>query len=147
MANDAVYSAIKAFLQANGAAITDPDTGDVPHIRFENEAYEPADTKPWIAMALSSVTYGQQSIGASRQQDNRWDEEGTLWLSAMVQQGSGAERGRQLAKQLANLFRGLRLLSDALEFLNAYNTQGGPAHEDGNWYEIPVAIEWRWMDA
>jgi hypothetical protein len=147
MAADAVYSAIVAYLAANTASLADPVTGDIPYIRYENDPLAPPDTKPWVAVALTGQLYSQQSIGAATQADNRWDERGHLWLPVFVQTGSGAVRARQLAKQLADLFRGQRLVNDTLEFMDAFIDEGAPAQEDGNWFRIPVAIEWRRFEA
>lgn len=154
MAADAVYDAIKDYLEVAGnvAVLADPTTSVVPSFRFENEDFTtPVDSNsnpiPWIGMALSGVVYGQQSIGASDQADNRWDEAGNVWLSVFVPKGSGGSRARELAKLLADIFRGLTLLSGSLEFLDAFIGRGGPAEEEGNWFELPVIIEWRRMEA
>ncbi|MCB1499713.1 MAG: hypothetical protein KDK07_07960 [Bauldia sp.] len=150
MADDAVYDAIKAFLStpSNVAGLADPDTAEVPPIRFENEAFtKPNPPAPWISVALTGVLYGQQSIGESVQADNRWDERGHLWLPVFVAAGAGASQPRRLAKKLADLFRGLTLLSGDLEFMDAFIGEGGPAEEEGNWYELPLAIEWRRVEA
>lgn len=155
MAADAVYDAIKTYLEtpANVAVLADPTTSVVPTFRFENDDdfQTPTDSAgnpiPWIDMALSGVLYGQQSIGASDQADNRWDETGNLWLSVYVKTGTGGSRARQLAKLLADIFRGLTLLSGSLEFMDAFIGRGGPAEEEGNWFELPVIIEYRRMDA
>ncbi|MBN9022170.1 MAG: hypothetical protein J0H08_08775 [Rhizobiales bacterium] len=145
-----VFDAIKAFLGSADVtdAIEDPSTATVPPIRFENERFEkPNPPAPWIAMALTGVVYGQQSIGAGQQSDNRWDEAGDLWLQVHVPSGSGASRAWELARVLADQFRGLRLMSDDLEFMDAFIGQGGPAEEEGNWFMLPLSIEWRRVDA
>lgn len=151
MAADAVYDAIKSYLQtaANVAVLVDPDTGVVPPFRFENENFEkPNPPSPWIAVAMTGVLYGQQSLGASVQSDNRWDESGHLWLPVFTPSGSGSSRARQIAKMLANIFRGLNtLLNGSLEFRDAFIGEGAPASEDGNWYELPLVIEWRRVEA
>lgn len=150
MAADAVYDAIKSYLEtaANIAVLADPDTDAVPPFRFENENFDKPDPPaPWIAVALTGVLYGQQSLGASLQADNRWDESGHLWLPVFVPTGTGSSRARQVAKLLADIFRGLTLLSNSLEFRDAFIGEGGPAAESGNWYELPLVIEWRRVDA
>lgn len=150
MADDAVYDAIKTFLSTPGnvAVLADPLTSAVPTFRFENERFvKPNPPLPWISVALTGVLYGQESIGASDQADNRWDETGHLWLPVFVPTGTGVSRARQIAKQLANLFRGLTLLSGTLEFMDAFIGEGEPAEEEGNWFKLPVTIEWRRMDA
>lgn len=150
MADDAVYDAIKAHLEvpANVAVLADPATGIVPSFRFENEPFEKPDPPaPWMAVALTGVLYGQQSIGASRQADNRWDETGHLWIPVFAPVNTGSSRARQLAKQIANIFRGLTLVDGTLEFRDAFIGEGSPAPEEGNYYELPVVIEWRRVEA
>lgn len=149
MAADAVYDAIKAYLEtaANVAGLADSVTGTVPPFRFENEAFSKPDGTPWIAVAMTAVLYGQQSIGASLQADNRWDEAGHAWFSIFVAVGTGASRARQLAKMLADIFRGLHLLNGSLEFMDSFIGEGEPAQDEGNWYMLPLAIEWRWVEA
>lgn len=151
MAADAVYDTVKTYLQtaANVAVLADAVTGVVPPFRFENENFDkPNPPAPWVSMAMTGVLYGQESLGASRQSDNRWDESGHLWLPVFVEAGTGSSRARQIAKLLADIFRGLNtLLSGSLEFRDAFIGEGGPAAEEGNWYELPVVIEWRRVDA
>lgn len=150
MSADAVYDAIKTYLQtaANVTVLADPTTGIVPPFRFENERFDKPDPPaPWVAVALTGVLYGQQSIGASRQADNRWDETGHLWMPVFVEVGSGSSRPRQIAKMLADIFRGLTLVNNTLEFMDAFIGEGSPAPEEGNWYELPVVIEWRRVEA
>lgn len=155
MAADAVYDAIKAYLEtpANVASLADPTTLVVPTFRFENVSgfVTPVDAlgnpTPWIGVALSAVVYGQESLGESVLANNRWDERGRLWLPVFVASGTGSSRARQLAKLLADIFRGLLLISGTLEFGDAYIGIGGASEEDGNWFEIPLEIEWQRMSA
>lgn len=155
MAADAVYDAIKTHLStpANVAGLADATTLVVPSFRFENdgEFIPPKDSTgtpiPWISMALARVLYGQTSIGENQQANNNWEETGQLVLSVFVPVGSGGSRARQLAKLLADIFRGLRLLSDKMEFLDAGIGGSGPAPEEGNWYQLDVVIDWRHVEA
>ncbi|HEX4302834.1 MAG TPA: hypothetical protein VHZ78_08570 [Rhizomicrobium sp.] len=151
MADDAVYDAIKAHLQDASvvAILADPDTSVVPPFRFENDLFGvPEPPAPWISMALTGVIYGQVSIGAPTAAQNRWDEEGHLWLPVFVPVGTGSSRARNLCKQLADIFRGLTLLDGSLEFMDAFIGEGtAAAEEEGNWFQLPLAIEWRLIDA
>lgn len=150
MAADAVYDAIKAYLQtpATVAGLADSVTGLVPPFRFENENFtKPDPPAPWIAVALTGVLYGQESLGATLQADNRWDESGHLWMPIFVEKGTGSSRSRQLAKMLADLFRGLTLINGSLEFRDAFIGEGGLAVEEGNWFKLPLVIEWRRVEA
>jgi hypothetical protein len=68
-------------------------------LRFENETFNP-DGTAFVAVEMTGTLYGQESIGASEQEDNRWDEEGVLWLHVMVPMGTGGLTVRTYAKQL-----------------------------------------------
>lgn len=143
MASGAVFDAIKTFLGTgtggSGAWTTTP-------IRWENEPYSPTGVA-FVDVEMTGTAYGQQSIGASLQEDNRWDEEGVLWLHVLVPVNTGGSTVRTYAKTLADLFRGLTLLSDSLEFRDAFIGKGQPGHESGMYYRVSVYINWRRMEA
>ena len=130
------YSAIKAYLQSNWT--TTP-------LRFPNEPLDPLPDA-FVDVEITGTLYSQMSIGASTQAGNRWDEEGILWLHALVAVNTGSETVLEYARSLANLFRGLRLINDSLEFREAFIGKGQPGHEDGNYYRVSVYINWRQME-
>ena len=145
MASGAVYQAIRDHLVATWTATP---------LAFENEDVDqhgnplpPDPPVPFVEIELTGTSYGQQSIGESRQADNRWDEEGVLFLHVLVAGGAGSMLARTYAKQLADLFRGTTLLGGNLEFLDSFIGRGRPGERDGNWYLIPVDIEWRRVEA
>jgi Bacteriophage related domain of unknown function len=141
MASGEVYQAVRDFLI--GAWTATP-------IGFENEnadingvALPPAPPIPWIEVEITGTSYSEESLGAGAPRDNRWDEEGILFLNIYVRSGSGSIRARNYAKQAADLFRGLSLMNDALEFRDSNIGQGRAGEIEGNWYMIPVHVEWR----
>jgi hypothetical protein len=142
MASAAVYDAIKAHIQSNytGSAVT-----------FENEDFTPPKTsgvaEPWCMVEITGTMYGQQSIGEDDQADNRWDEEGTLWLHFFARTGTGSHDLRIAMMQMVNLFRGTTLLDGNLEFLDASVGLGEPGDDDGVYWRVTVTIDWRYWDA
>lgn len=140
MASDAVYEAVKDYLTAQWSATP---------IKWENDTFQkPQPPAPWIAVEMTGTLYAQQSIGAGDEQtENRWDEDGILWLLIYVPTGSGSVTARRYAKQLADLFRGTLLLNDDLEFMDASIGAGEPGDDDGAYYMIQVSIDWRRMEA
>ncbi len=145
MASNVVYDAIKTYL--TGAWTTTPT-------QWENEPeVVKVDTTtgariPWVMVEMTGTLYGQQSIGAADPvTDNRWDEEGDLWLHVFVPTGSGGQTARTYAKTLVDLFRGTQLASDHLEFMDATIGMGQPGDEEGLWFRISVKIEWRYIEA
>lgn len=115
-------------------------------VRWENENFQkPESPNHWISVHFVGSTYGQQTIGAETQEANRWDEEGTAAVFVMAPQGLGAREARRLARVMANLFRGQRLgAGDELELFDATIGEGETINnEDGNWWRLRVAIDWR----
>lgn len=137
MASGEVHDAIKAYLTSSWLTIP---------TRWENDVLDPLPAA-FLDVEMTGTAYSQQSIGASRQADNRWDEEGVLWLHVLVKVNTGASTVRAYAKSLADLFRGLRLMNDSLEFTDAFIGKGSPGHEDGMYFRVSVYINWRRMEA
>lgn len=140
---DEVFEAIRAYL---GDGIDTAGAWSDAPLRYPNEAFTPPDG-PWVDFEIEGSLFGQQSIGEHVQADNRWDEEGRIWLHVMVPTGSGGARARGAAKRIAGLFRGKTLLSNQLEFLDASIGAGSPGDENGAWFMISVSIDWRHWDA
>ncbi|HEV7337021.1 MAG TPA: phage tail terminator-like protein [Bosea sp. (in: a-proteobacteria)] len=137
MASDVVYEAIRTYLSAAWS--------ETP-IEWENEAFnQPSDG--WVAVEIAGTSYAQQSIGADDPAENRWDEDGILWLHVIVPTGTGSVTARRWAKQLADLFRGARLLSDDLEFLDASIGAGDRGVDEGPHWMITVSVDWRREEA
>ncbi len=137
MATGPVFDAVKAFLTSNWTTT---------YIRFENEPYDPDGVTPFVDVEMTGTAYGQQSIGAGRQQDNRWDEEGQLWLHVLVPSNTGGSTVRTYAKQIADLFKGLTLINGNLEFRDAFIGRGQPGFENGTYYRVSVYQKYRWQD-
>jgi len=138
MPSDVVYDAVRAHLGANWSE-TD--------IAWENENFVPPVEAGWVAVEVSGTTYAQQSIGAETQAANRWDEEGVLWVHVFVPTGTGSSTARRRAKAIADIFRGAKLLDDALEFTDASIGLGDVGDDAGATWSITVSIDWRLMEA
>src|SRR6266436_4739329 len=146
MASGAVSAAIEDFLIANWATtpllLENKDKAQPGDITIP-----PATPAPFVAVNFTGRTYGQVSLGASLQKDNRWDEDGFIFLDVLVPKDWGSREARTYAKSLCDLFRGLTLLSGSLEFLDASIGEGQKGKYDGNYYLIPVDVAWRRIDA
>lgn len=139
MADEVVYGAIKDYLTS--AWTTSP-------IAWENETFDrPEPPAPWVLFEITGTMYDQESIGDSPQGANRWDMEGVLFLHVLVPKGTGSLTARQQARMLADLFRGLHLINDNLEFLQASIGEGNPGDQTGAWFRVSVSIDWRLSDA
>jgi hypothetical protein len=147
MASDAVAIAIEDHLTANWTA-TLIELENSGGVATNGTPLPPSPRVPYVVVEMSGTLYAQMTVGAAEPVSaNRWDEEGFLWLHVLVENGSGARLARQYAKQLADLFRGLTLLAGDLEFMDARLGRGMPGEIDGNWFRLPVEIEWRRMEA
>ena len=146
MASGQVSAAIEDFLVAHWIAtpLLLENKGAT-----ENGLSMPPDTAIYfVEVGFTGKFYGQVSLGASRQADNRWDETGILFLSVFAPIGDGSRIARTHAKNLADLFRGLLLLGDNLEFTDASIGEGGKSDKyDGAYYMIPVDVDWRRVEA
>jgi hypothetical protein len=140
MASGAVSAAIEDFLIASWTATP---------LLFENKnnaedgtVLPPADPAPFVELSFTGRTYGQQSIGASLQKDNRWDETGMMFFDVLVPRGTGSRDARTYAKSLCDLFRGLTtLLNGNLEFQDASIGEGSNSDRyAGNYFIIPVRL-------
>lgn len=141
MASGEVSGAIEAHLIANWAATP---------LLFENKTtFEngkpapPSEPELFVEVSFTGRAYGQESIGVSPVQANRWDEDGLVFFDVLAPVGSGALSARERAKELVDLFRGITLLNGDLYFRDASIGQGDKsAKYDGNYFVIPVDLEW-----
>lgn len=140
--SDPVWDAIKTHLQANWTATP---------LAFPGEYFDPDESGSFVYVELLRSVYGQQTIGAGA--GNRWDEEGVLWLRLNVPIGIDITKIGGATRALADLFRGVLLMADSLEFIDATIETGdrvnsnGEMVPDGNWFCQSVVLDWRHMDA
>lgn len=143
MASQGIYDAIRAHLTANWTATP---------LVWENEAYPDMGTvSHWALVEIAGRYFGRESIGTGSAQTDRYDEEGTLWVHMMMPAGVGTRVARGHLSNIAELFRGQTLMSDALEFLDAEVGFGESvaisSSNEGSWFRITMNIEWRLIDA
>jgi hypothetical protein len=146
MASGAVSGAIEDHVKANWT--TTP-------LLFENKSEAEDGTKlppdtpvPFIELSFTGRSYGQKSFGTANPANNRWDEEGILFFDVLVPIGTGSRDARTYAKGLCDLFRGVTLLSESLEFFDASIGQGEKSEKyNGNYFIIPVDIDWKRLNA
>lgn len=143
MASNVVFDAIRSFLTEHWTTTPIAWENETPPATVDAQGAAIA----WVLVEMTGTLYGQMSIGASLQADNRWDEEGQLWLHVFVPKGTGGSLVRQHAKALADLFRGTRLVNDSIEFRDASIGMGEPGDEQGKWFRVSCNIEWRRMEA
>lgn len=139
MASVEIYDAITGYVSTSFSACP---------VAWENDNYKPAaTTEVYVRGEVVGSTYLQESIGMNEQADNRWDETGFVIFWVLVRKGSGSRECHRIGGMLAKLFRGALLLDDSLEFLQASIGGGEPADVEGDWWRMPVEIEFRQMEA
>ena len=134
MASDAVYDAVKAHVVVGWTATP---------IAWENEHFErPEPPAPWVAVDFEGDLYAQASMGAPIQTENLWRERGTVWFRVHVPINTGGRLARQRARQLADLFKGVRLLGDKLRFGRTPIAPDEPDERDHKqWWALAVGVE------
>lgn len=124
---------------------------DLAPLVYENKSEGAPKGEPqvWVLVLLESDLYGQQTIGGGEDAgDNRWDEEGTLWLHVYTPRNSGTRESRRIGKALANMFRGNNtLVGGRLEFMDAHLGLGDPGRENGKYHLNSISIDWRLVEA
>ena len=110
-------------------------------IALPNEPFETPDNPvgPWLSVSATSTMLAPADLGA-----DVWQEEGTFYVDVMTPTGSGTSTARELAKQVANVFRGLG--PENVVYLSATIGGGSVGTEDGLWFCITVSIDWRYQD-
>lgn len=151
---DPVFDAIRQYLgyvdQTTNQLVAGNWDFTVAPLVYENEgdSSPSGEINPWVLVVLNSQLYGQQSIGGGVDQGgNRWDEDGTLWFHVFTPRGTGSREARRIAKGLANMFRGMTMLNDRLEFKDADMGAGDPGAENANYYLMSVSIVWGLTEA
>jgi hypothetical protein len=109
-------------------------------IALPNEQFDvPEPPAPWLSVSATSTMLAPADLGA-----NVWQEEGTFYIDVMVPSGSGTSTARTLAKDVANVFRGLG--PENVVYLSTAIGSGSVGTDDGLWFCITVSVDWRYQD-
>lgn len=73
-----------------------------------------------------------------------WEETGQLYVHVVVPSGTGSEDSRSMAKQIAELFRGLPPRD--VVWRRAMIGLGATSDDDGSWWSLTVGIEYSYQD-
>lgn len=134
MSSDVVYTAIHDFLVAQFTAAP---------LVFENESsfQTPEPPSPWVMVEVYGYMFEQVSTGSGTPIQDKWREEGAVICHVMCPVNTGSLAGRQMAAQIAELFRGRRLEPD-IRFADLSIGSGMVQIDDGNWWPISLRAEW-----
>lgn len=112
------------------------------NVAWQNEPFqEPAGdpAPPWLAVECVGHVLQPVELGGGV-----WQEEGTLYVHVMVPAGSGTDTARTLAKQVANVFRGLG--PRQVIYRGASIGNSAPTDPQGIWWGLTVTVEWVYQD-
>lgn len=93
----------------------------------------------WAAVEMTGFTLAPIEVGAGA-----WQETGTLYVHIMTPTGWGTDAARTLGKTVANTFRGLP--GAPIVYMRASIGDSAAEDEDGAWWRLTVAIDWRYQD-
>lgn len=140
MASGTVASAFRTWLEANWT--TTP-------IQWENETFDrpvptayPTTPAAFLVVEFSGNRYEQASLGSGSPAAERWVETGAVMIYCLVQAGAGALLAHQYVETLATALRGV-VLPGTIRVEGMSLGDGGPGDEDGNWWQLPLRVEWR----
>lgn len=108
-------------------------------IEWPNETFSAPAEGIWLAMDMSSDILEPIDIGAGA-----WVEEGTLMVDVIAPTGWGTDGARQIAKSVANIFRGVT--SGGISYVSASLGSGGRDPERGKYWVLAVRVQWRYQD-
>lgn len=131
MSSPAPFADISAKIEA--AALGYPIA--YPNVPFKR----PNPPGPWLRVDVTSNTLAPIELGA-----RVWQEDGTAYVDVFVPAGSGSSTARTIAKDVANVFRGLG--PEDVVYLGGSIGQGTIAEVDGMWWCLTVTIDWRYQD-
>lgn len=133
MASPVPWGDARALLTAAGLGVS---------LAWPNEPFtEPAGDPPalWVAVEDSGNNLAPLDVGG-----RVWQEEGTLYCHVMAPSGTGTDAARTLAKQIANVFRGLGARD--VVYRSASIGDGGLSDTDGLWWRLTVSVDWIYQD-
>ena len=99
----------------------------------------PKPPRQWLRISTPSDFLPPIKRGA-----DVWQEEGTAYVEVVVPAFTGTRIARALAKNIANLFRGLD--PAPVVYLGTSIGDGVVQPVDGLWWGLTVAIDWRYQD-
>ncbi len=133
MSTDAVYTTVRAFLEANWDRAAAP-------MAWENEEFTPPTRLPWIFVVMDDSDYDQMSIGTGSPTTELWRETGGLLFRVSVPAGSGTLVADRLVSDLRYMMLGLQLPND-IRF-DSMPTVGRGRGEDGVFYGVWLRCGW-----
>jgi hypothetical protein len=119
-----------ARARLEGAALPFP-------IEWPNEAFTAPDLAAWLSVEAEGDVLEPIELG-----HGAWEERGTFLVHVIVPLGTGSATARQVAKDIANIYRGVV----GYTVYRRASIGAGVPSEDGKWWVLTVTVEWTYTD-
>jgi hypothetical protein len=106
-------------------------------VEWPNEPFTTPDLAPWLSVEAEGDVLEPIELGGGA-----WEERGTLMVHVCIPLGTGSALGRQIAKDIANIYRGV----NGLTLYRRASIGAGVPTEDGRWWVLTVTLEWTYTD-
>lgn len=101
---------------------------------FDNEGYDPDESKPWVRVSVRHVDGGFETLGGVG--NRRVRREGSIFVQVFTPANTGTATGLALAKTASDIFEGISF--SGIDCTNAVTREVGP---EGSWYQHVVEVE------
>jgi hypothetical protein len=106
-------------------------------IEWPNEAFAAPEFSAWLSVEAEGDVLEPIELGGGA-----WEERGVFIVHVIVPLGTGSLAARQIAKDVANIYRGVNGFT---VYRRAVIGSGSPT-EDGKWWVLTVNVEWNYTD-
>lgn len=106
-------------------------------IEWPNEAFAAPEFSAWLSVEAEGDVLEPIELGGGA-----WEERGVFIVHVVVPLGTGSLAARQIAKDVANIYRGV---VGYTVYRRAVIGSGSPT-EDGKWWVLTVNVEWTYTD-
>jgi hypothetical protein len=106
-------------------------------IEWPNEAFTAPEFSTWLSVEAEGDILEPIELG-----NGAYEERGVFIVHVLVPLGTGSLAARQIAKDVANIYRGV---NGPTIYRRAVIGSGSPT-EDGKWWVLTVNIDWNYTD-
>jgi|LakMenEpi05Aug10_1017310.scaffolds.fasta_scaffold08665_1 hypothetical protein len=106
-------------------------------IEWPNEAFAAPEFSTWLSIEAEGDILQPIELG-----NGAYEERGVFIVHVIVPLGTGSADARQVAKNIANIYRGVNGFTT---YTRAVIGSGSPS-EDGKWWVLTVNVDWNYTD-
>lgn len=131
--DDAIALLTAANLQYNGSAI--------PIQQSNMNFVQPEPPSMFLSVEMAGQSLAPIELGETH---SVWEEKGQLYVHVVVPSGFGSRDARDMAKQIANIYRGLGPRN--VVWRRATIGIGGTSDDNGSWWGLTIAVDYSYQD-